>query len=211
MSELLSHAEFRDALENAMKGTMAKDASFSRAWANGKLQRHHFAAWAENHYHYVGPFADYLGYMYANTPDHAADAKDFLLQNMYEEELSDVRHTDLLIRFAEACGGTRERVMDRNNAMPFTRALQGWLLRHRRPRALRRRDGRPHRRPRVAGADDLPRAVPDAARRSTASPRTRPSSSTSTSPRTRSTASAATRSCSTTPTRPSCSSAASTW
>ena len=35
---------------------------------------------------------------------HATDAKDFLLQNMYEEELSDVRHTDLLIRFAEACG-----------------------------------------------------------------------------------------------------------
>jgi pyrroloquinoline-quinone synthase len=31
---------------------------------------------------------------------------------MYEEELADVRHTDLLIRFAEACGTTRERVMD---------------------------------------------------------------------------------------------------
>jgi len=126
MSELLSHAEFRDALENAMKGTMAKDASFSRAWATGKLQRHHFVAWATNHYHYVGPFADYLGYIYGNTPDHQTEAKDFLLQNMYEEELSDVRHTDLLIRFAEACGTTRERVTDPRNMNPVTRGLQGW-------------------------------------------------------------------------------------
>ena len=86
----------------------------------------HFARWAENHYHYVGPFADYLGYIYSNTPDYATDAKDFLLQNMYEEELSDVRHTDLLIRFAEAAGTTRERVMDIDNATAVTRGLQGW-------------------------------------------------------------------------------------
>jgi pyrroloquinoline-quinone synthase len=126
MAELLDRDEFRTALEQAIKGREAKDASFSKAWANGELERHHFARWAENHYHYVGPFADYLGYIYANTPDHLTDAKDFLLQNMYEEELSDVRHTDLLIRFAEACGTTAERVTDIDNATPVTRGLQGW-------------------------------------------------------------------------------------
>lgn len=127
MSELLNHTDFRAALEDAMKGTMAKDASFSRAWATGKLERHHFVSWATNHYHYVGPFGDYLGLMYAKTPDWARDAKDFLLQNLYEEELSDDRHTDLLVRFAEACGGTREFVYDRRNSMPYTKGLQGWL------------------------------------------------------------------------------------
>jgi pyrroloquinoline-quinone synthase len=126
MAELLSKPEFRDALEAAIKGREAKNASFSLAWAQGELSREHFARWAENHYHYVGPFADYLGYIYSNTPDHATDAKDFLLQNMYEEELSDIRHTDLLIRFAEACGTTRERVMDIDNACAVTRGLQGW-------------------------------------------------------------------------------------
>lgn len=126
MAELLSKSDFRVALENAIKGREAKNASFSQAWANGELTREHFARWAENHYHYVGPFADYLGYIYSNTPDHATDAKDFLLQNMYEEELSDVRHTDLLMRFAEACGTTRERVMDIDNATAVTRGLQGW-------------------------------------------------------------------------------------
>lgn len=109
-----------------MKGREAKDASFSIAWSNGTLKREHFARWAENHYHYVGPFADYLGYIYASAPDGATEAKDFLLQNMYEEEIADIRHTDLLIRFAEACGTTRERVQDPRNMNPVTRGLQGW-------------------------------------------------------------------------------------
>src|SRR5699024_10359167 len=86
----------------------------------------HFARWAENHYHYVGPFADYLGYIYGQTPDSREDAKDFLLQNMYEEELADIRHTDLLIRFAESCGTTRERVQDPKNMNAVTRGLQAW-------------------------------------------------------------------------------------
>ncbi len=126
MAELLARDDFRTALEGAIRGREAKDASFSQAWANGLLSRDHFARWAENHYHYVGPFADYLAYIYANAPDRATDAKDFLLQNMYEEEVSDVRHTDLLIRFGEACGTTRERIEDPRNINPVTRGLQGW-------------------------------------------------------------------------------------
>jgi pyrroloquinoline-quinone synthase len=126
MPELLSQQEFRVALEQAMQGRQAKDASFSRAWATGRLHREHFARWAENHYAYVGPFADYLAYIYGNAPDTATDAKDFLLQNMYEEELSDDRHTDLLVRFAEACGSSREQVEDPSNITAMTRGLQGW-------------------------------------------------------------------------------------
>jgi pyrroloquinoline-quinone synthase len=85
---LLSRDDFRAALEKAIKGREAKDASFSKAWADGELTREHFARWAENHFHYVGPFVDYLGYIYGNTPDKFTDAKDFTLQNMYEEELA---------------------------------------------------------------------------------------------------------------------------
>lgn len=126
MAGLLGRDEFRTALQEAIKGREAKNASFSQAWANGKLKRHHFARWAENHYHYVGPFADYLGYVYSNTPDNYTNAKDFLLQNMYEEELADIRHTDLLIRFAEACGTTRAEVENPKNMNAVTRGLQAW-------------------------------------------------------------------------------------
>lgn len=126
MSQLLSRDEFRTALENAIKGKSANQSPFSLAWAGGTLSREHLARWAENHYHYVGPFADYLGYLYARTPDHMTEAKDFLLANMYEEEIGGDRHTDLLIRFGEACGTTRERIVDADNMSPTTRALQSW-------------------------------------------------------------------------------------
>ncbi len=128
MAELMSKEAFRTALENAIKGKSANKAPFSIAWASGKLSRAHLARWAENHYHYVGPFADYLAYIYARTIDNGAftEAKDFLLSNMYEEEIGGDRHTDLLIRFAEACGTTRERVVDPDNMSPTTRGLQSW-------------------------------------------------------------------------------------
>ena len=126
MAELMNPDQFRTALENAIKGRAATKAPFSVAWASGKLSREHLSRWAENHYHYVGPFADYLGYIYARMPDEYQDAKDFLLHNMYEEEIGGDRHTDLLIRFAEACGTTRARVTDPDNMSATTRGLQSW-------------------------------------------------------------------------------------
>lgn len=128
MPALMSQDLFRDALENAIKGKSANKAPFSIAWASGRLSRAHLARWAENHYHYVGPFADYLAYVYARTIDNGkfTEAKDFLLANMYEEEIGGDRHTDLLIRFAESCGTTRERVVNPDNMSPTTRGLQSW-------------------------------------------------------------------------------------
>src|SRR5436309_15288220 len=98
MPELMNHVEFRTALENAIKGKAATKSPFSIAWASGKLSRAHLARWAENHYHYVGPFADYLAYIYAPMPDRLTEAKDFLLANLYDEVIGGVRHEDLLIR-----------------------------------------------------------------------------------------------------------------
>lgn len=80
MTQLLGRDEFRAELENAIMGREAKNASFSgKAWAEGKLSKQHFARWAENHYHYVGPFADYLANIYScsNTPDEFTGAKGF--------------------------------------------------------------------------------------------------------------------------------------
>ncbi|MGG4775616.1 iron-containing redox enzyme family protein [Alcaligenaceae bacterium 429] len=126
MEKLLNRDEFRAALETAIKGKSANKSPFSIAWASGKLSREHLARWAENHYHYVGPFADYLGYLYARTPAEFVEAKDFLLANMYEEEIGGDRHTDLLIRFGEACGTSRARIENPDNMNATTRALQAW-------------------------------------------------------------------------------------
>jgi pyrroloquinoline-quinone synthase len=126
MAALMDHVEFRTALEDAIKGKSANKAPFSMAWAAGKLSRAHLARWAENHYHYVGPFADYLACVYSRMPDRFTEAKDFLLANMYEEEIGGDRHTDLLIRFAESCGTTAERVKNPDNMSATTRGLQSW-------------------------------------------------------------------------------------
>jgi pyrroloquinoline-quinone synthase len=135
------------------------------AWANGKLTREHFARWAENHYHYVGPFADYLGYIYSRMrPTRPPTPRTSCCQNMYEEELGGVRHTDLLIRFAEACGTTRERVVDIDNAHRRDPRPAGLVLRDGDARALRRRRRRPGGGSGVAGAVDLPPPVPGADR-----------------------------------------------
>ena len=76
MAELMTRDEFRTALETAIKGNTANASPFSIAWATGKLSRQHLARWAENHYHYVGPFADYLAYVYARMPDtHTASSR----------------------------------------------------------------------------------------------------------------------------------------
>jgi len=126
MTKPMNPDEFRTALENAIKGKSANKSPFSLAWASGKLSRDHLSRWAENHYHYVGPFADYLGYIYSRMPEQYVEAKDFLLANMYEEEIGGDRHTDLLIRFGEACGTSRVRMTDPENMSPTTRGLQSW-------------------------------------------------------------------------------------
>lgn len=130
MTKLMDKVEFRAALEEAIKGKSANRAPFSIAWANGLLSKEHLARWCENHFHYVGPFADYLAYIYARITDDQKyqEAKDFLLANMYEEEIGGDRHVDLLIRFGEACGTTRERIINPDNMSPTTRGLQSWCF-----------------------------------------------------------------------------------
>ena len=131
MTGLLSKEDFRAALQEAITGHASAMAPFSQAWLNGTLQRHHFARWAENHYSYVGPFADYLGHIYTNTPECQGEIKGLLLQSMYEfrhlrEGDTTVGHTDLLVRFAEACGTTREQVESPETCNPITRGFQAW-------------------------------------------------------------------------------------
>jgi pyrroloquinoline-quinone synthase len=130
MSELMNQEEFRAAMKEAMVGRQARAASFSLAWANGELTREDFARWAET----TIITSVLLPNIWAISMPMRRTVRlmpDFLLQNMYEEELADIRHTDLLIRFAEACGTTRERVTDPANCSPVTRGLQACAMRPR--------------------------------------------------------------------------------
>jgi pyrroloquinoline-quinone synthase len=113
---------FRLSLEEAVAGKHSQASPFSVAWSEGRLERDHFAFWVAQHLHYVGHFSEWLGAMFADCP--YKDARDFLLQNMWEEEMG-TPHTELLIRFGEACGWSREKILG-TPALPTTDGLRYW-------------------------------------------------------------------------------------
>lgn len=115
-------SEFRLKLEAAVAGKHSRRSPFSVAWMEGRLEREQFGFWVAQHLHYVGHFSEWLGAMIANCRH--KDAADFLLQNMWEEEMG-TPHTELLRRFGEACGWSRERIAA-EPSLPTTTALRSW-------------------------------------------------------------------------------------
>src|SRR5262245_42073440 len=117
-----SKSEFRLRLENAVNARHSRLNPFTERWVKGELNRSQLGAWACQHYQYVSQFARWCATVYGGCPD--PDARDFLLENIVEEE-SGTKHVDLLIRFAEACGVSRREV-ETARQLPSTRGLTAW-------------------------------------------------------------------------------------
>ncbi|MGH7387991.1 MAG: TenA family transcriptional regulator [Candidatus Rokuibacteriota bacterium] len=115
-------SEFRRQLEAAVNARHSRMNPFTEKWVNGELTRDQLGAWVRQHYQYVSQFPRWCAAVYAECPD--ADARDFLLENIVEEE-SGVKHVDLLVRFGEACGASR-REIETARQLPTTRALTAW-------------------------------------------------------------------------------------
>ena len=115
-------SEFRKRLEAAVNARHSRMNPFTEKWVKGELTRAQLGAWAAQHYQYVSQFPRWCATVYGECPD--PDARDFLLENIIEEE-SGTKHVDLLIRFAEACGVSRTEV-ERTGQLPTTRALTAW-------------------------------------------------------------------------------------
>ena len=119
----MSHpSSFRQELEAAVNARHSRLNPFTERWVKGELTRAQLGAWAAQHYQYVGQFPRWCARVYADCP--YSDARDFLLENIIEEE-SGTKHVDLLIRFAEACGVSRTEV-ETTRQLPTTRALTAW-------------------------------------------------------------------------------------
>ena len=113
---------FRVQLQAAVNARHSRMNPFTEKWVNGELTRAQLGAWVCQHYQYVSQFPRWCATVYGDCPD--ADARDFLLENIVEEE-SGVKHVDLLIRFGEACGVSRHDV-ETARQLPTTRALTAW-------------------------------------------------------------------------------------
>src|ERR671931_980747 len=115
---------FRRQLEAAVNARHSRLNPFTEKWVKGELTRSQLGAWAAQHYQYVSQFPRWCAAVYAECP--YADARDFLLENIIEEE-SGTKHVDLLVRFAEACGVGRADV-ERAPQLPSTRGLTAWCF-----------------------------------------------------------------------------------
>jgi len=75
---------FRQELEAAVNARHSRLNPFTEKWVKGELSRAQLGAWAAQHYQYVSQFPRWCAIVYGECPD--PDARDFLLENIIEEE-----------------------------------------------------------------------------------------------------------------------------
>jgi pyrroloquinoline-quinone synthase len=130
----MAKSAFRLALEDAIEQRHSAVHPWSEAWTSGKLNRALLGEWVKQHFHYVSHFSEWLGAVYARCPDW--DVQHFLLENITEEEgfvgsgdFPAVRHSELLLEFAQTCGMSRDEVRNaqvKGELLPETLGLQSW-------------------------------------------------------------------------------------
>jgi pyrroloquinoline-quinone synthase len=131
MARLMTKPEFKDALARARQQRHSGLHPFSEAIAAGAYSRQQLGFWATQHYYYIEMIPQQFGHFFCRLPD--LDARLLMLENLVGEEMPDnpsKRHPELMIKFARACGLSREKVVGaevRGEILPGTRAMRSWI------------------------------------------------------------------------------------
>ncbi len=123
---------FHDQLVVARDKKHSKNHPFFELWAQGKLTKEQTAFYCTQHYHFVGEFLNWLAYMASQIPER--DVKNYLYENLGDEENPDDRHLDMLKDYVAASGVDRDSV-ERSILLGGTEQLQnwGWMMVYRKP------------------------------------------------------------------------------
>ena len=81
---------------------------FYTAWTNGTLPMEALRGYAGQYYRHVLSFPTYLSAVHSETPD--LETRQYLLENLIDEERGAENHPELWLRFAEGIGCRREDV-----------------------------------------------------------------------------------------------------
>lgn len=81
---------------------------FYQRWSAGELTRENLAEYSRQYYPYTAAFPTFLSAMHAHTDDVAI--RQYLLENLVEEERGPENHPELWLRFCEALGLDRSDV-----------------------------------------------------------------------------------------------------
>jgi pyrroloquinoline-quinone synthase len=90
---------------------------FYTAWTEGRLTQSALQGYAAQYYKHVAAFPRYLSAIHAQTPD--LETRQYLLENLVDEERGAENHPELWLRFSEGIGTTRGAVRDAS-ALPET-------------------------------------------------------------------------------------------
>jgi pyrroloquinoline-quinone synthase len=115
--------DFSAELEQTVQNRHSRAHPFTERWVRGGLTRNQLGQWAIQQWHFIGNFSQYMAGVYARCPER--EVRDYLLENMWEEELAATRHSEYLVRFAAACGVDRERFLA-TAPLSTTEALVDW-------------------------------------------------------------------------------------
>lgn len=130
MTDIMKDEVFWDAMAAARQSVASVRHPFSVAWGAGQLSRAQLGDWAVQHHYYIAPVPQHLALLFSRLPD--LDGRQHLLENVIGEEMPDQpekRHPELLVKFAMACGKSREDVEQaelRGTILPSTRAMAAW-------------------------------------------------------------------------------------
>lgn len=115
--------EVKSRIEAEMEDSHYKKASFVQRWGRGELNRAQLGFWAVQQNRAVAEFNKLIGILFYNSPD--PETGRYLLENLGEEELEEVPHSEYLLIFAEACGISRGQA-SAMELLPTTRGLIAW-------------------------------------------------------------------------------------
>jgi pyrroloquinoline-quinone synthase len=81
---------------------------FYTAWTRGELTIEALKGYSAQYYRHVAAFPRYISQIHARTED--LKTRQYLLENLVDEERGDESHPELWLRFAEGLGARREDV-----------------------------------------------------------------------------------------------------
>ena len=93
---------------------------FYQAWNEGSLTRETLRTYGRQYFHHVDAFARYISATHSNC--RSIEARQFLLENLNDEEKGSENHPELWKRFVEGLGETRENI-EEEFLFPETRYL----------------------------------------------------------------------------------------
>jgi pyrroloquinoline-quinone synthase len=93
---------------------------FYQAWQQGELTLEHLRGYAQQYWHHVLAFPQYVSAAHAICPNQSD--RHELLENLIEEERGDENHPELWLRFGEGVGAARDGIAA-SNPLPETEKL----------------------------------------------------------------------------------------